>query len=204
MIGIIVADKNEINKFNFKVQEIKVINQFTFTIFENNVIFVHSGIGIANAAAATQSLIDNFEINEIYNFGAVGANSKLNIYDLVIPKKIFYHDVKTPWYSRGQTPGEDEFYVNALVGLKNNNLASGSSFVIDKNEIDIISQELNVDIFDMETAAIAQIASKNNIPLKVIKVVSDSVGNNNGTVEDINIRIAKAGLIAFKYLIEII
>ena len=204
MTGIIVADENEINKFDFKVKETKQINQFVFTVFENNLVFVHSGIGIANAAAATQALIENFSIKEIYNFGAVGANENLNVYDVVIPEKIFYHDVTTPWYDRGQTPGEDKFYLNSLTGGKQNNLASGSSFVTDIKEINVISKELNVDIFDMETAAMAQIALKNKVPLKVIKVVSDSIGDNDEAVEDINIRIAKAGQIAFDYLMNII
>jgi len=55
----------------------------------------------------------------------------------------------------------------------------------------------------METAGIAQVCDKNNIPLKVIKVVSDSIGHTNADiVEDINERIKNAGKIAFEKMLE--
>ena len=196
MIGILIADSNEIQKFPYDVIETRTINQFEFSIFDKFVA-VHSGIGIANAAAATQELISSFDIDEIINYGAVGANEFLNVYDIVTPEKIFFHDVTTPWYKRGQTPGEKEFFLNNMSSSKNNNLGSGSSFISDKKEIALIKEELNVDIFDMETAAIAQIADKNNVKLSVIKVVSDSIGNTETSIENINDRINKAGEIAF-------
>lgn len=203
MIGILIADENEINSFPFEIKEKKKINQFNFTIFNNDVVAVHSGIGIANAAAATQELISSFNVKEIINYGAVGANKNLHIYDIVTPEKIFFHDVTTPWYKRGQTPGEKEYYKNALSSKNNNNLASGSSFVTDHEEIQSIKEELDADIFDMETAAIAQIADKNNVPLKVIKVVSDSIGSTDPScVENINLRIQRAGKIAFNEMLK--
>ena len=202
MTGIIVADSNEINKFPFKIKEVKKISQFKFTLFNNDVIVVYSGIGIANSAAATQSLIDNFKIKEIINYGAVGGNKNVKVFDLITPEKIFYHDVTTPWYKRGQTPGEKEFFTNSLISNKNNNIASGSSFLTDKSVIKKANKELNVDIFDMEIAAIAQIADKNDIPLKVIKCVSDAIGFEDESIGNINQRIEKAGKIAFKRMLE--
>lgn len=204
MIGIIIADKFEIHNFPWKLKEEKNINQFSFKVFENNIVVVNSGIGIANAAAATQELISSFNVEKLFNYGAVGGNDKVNVYDLITPKHIFYHDVFTPWYKRGQTPGEKEFYSNSLNNLMTNNLGSGSSFLADSKSIEEVSKELNVDIFDMETAAIAQIADKNNIPLGVIKCVSDSIGSTDTDLEDINTRISKAGKLAFEELIKII
>ncbi len=204
MIGILVADANEINEFPFEIKETKKINQFHFTIYTNDLVAVHSGIGIINAAAATQELISSFKVTELINYGAVGGNDQVFVYDVITPEKIFLHDAITPWYDRGQTPGEKPFFLNSLVSGKNNNLGSGSSFVADKESIDKIKKELDVDIFDMETAAIAQVADKNDVPLKVIKCVSDSIGQTPTDIEDINVRIAKAGKIAFERAIELI
>lgn len=197
MIGILIADENELNKFPFEKLEVKKINQFTFSIFKDFVA-VHSGIGIANAAAATQELISSFNVKEIINYGAVGGNEHVNVYDIITPEKIFFHDVTTPWYKRGQTPGEKEYFLNNISSEMNNNLGSGSSFITSKDLIDTLKKEINVDIFDMETAGIAQIADKNNVKLSVIKVVSDSVGNTETSIENINDRIHNAGEIAFK------
>lgn len=204
MNGIIIADKFEINNLPWKLKEEKKINQFTFHIYENNTIVVHSGIGIANAAAATQELISSFKVDHIYNYGAVGANDKVKVYDLITPAKVYYHDVFTPWYKRGQTPGEKEFYNNSLNHLMTNNIASGSSFLANENDIKEVNQELNVDIFDMEIAAIAQVADKNNIPLGIIKCVSDTIGSTEADLENINDRIKNAGRKALDELIKII
>lgn len=207
MIGIIVADSNEINKFEFTLIEKKKINQFVFFVYKINfkeVVVVHSGIGIINAAAATQELISSFKISEIFNYGSVGGDDTVDVFDLIAPSKIFFHDVNTPWYPRGQTPQEKPFFFNDLILEKTNNLGSGSSFLNSKEEMKKIKRDIDVNIFDMETAAIAQIANKNNIKLNVIKCVSDSIGKDSNELGNINDRIKKAGLIAFNKTIELI
>ena len=120
---------------------------------------------------------------------------------MVIPKHIKFHDVKTPWYERGRTPGEKSYYINHFPCRKRFNLASGNSFVCNTKEVNAISKELDVQAFDMEAAAIAQVAFKNNIPFYIIKCVSDIIGENNKGLEDINIRIANAGRKAKEFLV---
>lgn len=56
----------------------------------------------------------------------------------------------------------------------------------------------------METAAIAQVAAKNHVALKVIKCVSDVIGQDQVGLENINDRITKAGQIAFKEMLKLI
>lgn len=207
MIGIIVADPNEINKFEFEKIKTEKINQFEFNIYKINgkeVVVVHSGIGIANAAAATQELISSYNVESIYNYGAVGGDDTVEVFDLIAPERIYFHDVVTPWYKRGQTPNEKEYFVNSLSLENKNNLGSGSSFLSSKELIDTVKKDIDVNIFDMETAAIAQIADKNNVKLYVIKCVSDSIGKTDDSLGNINERIQKAGLIAFKKTIELI
>lgn len=205
MIGIIVADKHELNKFEFRLIETKTINQFEFNVFEINskkVVVVHSGIGLVNAAAATQELISSYKVSQIYSYGAVGGDETTEVYEIVIPEKIFFHDVKTPWYKRGQTPGEKEFFVNAEKNTSSKNLASGGSFLASKDLIEEVKKELNVAIFDMETAAIAQITDKNNVSLHVIKCVSDIIGKDSSNLESINDRITNAGKKAFDEMLK--
>ena len=208
MLGIIVADSNEIKKFEFELLETKEINQYTFhkyKIYNQEVVVVHSGIGIANAAAATQELISSYRVTGIYNYGAVGADSALNVFDVIIPERIYYHDVITPWYDIGQTPGEKKFFTNALPqdGL-HRNLGSGSSFIESQELVDKVQEFLDVNIFDMESAAIAQIADKNDVPLYTIKCVSDSIDVDGTLISDINARISKAGRISFDKMLEYI
>ena len=208
MLGIIIADSNELKKFEFELLETKVINQFTFNkykIYKHEVVVVHSGIGIANAAAAAQELISSFNIEGIYNYGAVGSDNTLKILDMIIPERIYYHDVLTPWYDVGQTPGEKKFFTNALEpDGHHKNLGSGSSFINSQEIINKIQNFLNISIFDMESAAIAQIADKNDVPLYTIKCVSDSINSDVTSIIKINERISQAGKISFDKIIEYI
>lgn len=207
MIGIILADPNELKSIGWKHHTKEKINQFDvyhFDICGESVVMFFSGIGIVNAAAATQQLISTFKPSKIINFGAVGGYGKdLALYDVIIPKKIYFHDVYTPWYKNGQTPGEKEFYEN-LLHTNETNLASGNSFITNEETIKKISQEFNVSIFDMECAAIFQVAHKNNVPCFTLKVISDIIGKNLETVEAINQRIEKAGKIASNEVIKYI
>lgn len=201
-VGIIVADENELSNIPWKIKKSLKINQFNFLIFENEVILVHSGIGIANAASATQELISSFKVTEIWNYGAVGANTNLQLYDLIAPERIYYFDVNTPWYPQGQLPGEKPYFINNLKLNKKNNLSSGSSFLVNHEKIVRISNDLNVDIFDMEAAAIAQIADKNNIKIFIVKCVSDIIGQNKIAHQNINEQIALAGKKALNFILE--
>ncbi len=209
MIGLIIADKHEIYKIKWlKIKSVSK-NGFNFTIYNINkkkVVVAHSGIGIVKAAACLQEMISSFGIDKVYNYGAVGADSTLNIFDLVVPKKIYFHDVITPWYPRGQVPGDVEFYINSLriPGLKTNPIATGMKFITNEKDVKEIQKDLAVNIFDMEIAGMAQIAYNADIELYVLKCVSDIIGKDSSWQGDINHRIAEAGKIAFKRTIELI
>lgn len=205
-IGIIIADKNEIHDIESFIH-IKTHKNNYFVVeeyeFKNNLIYViNSGIGITNSAISTQFLIDKFNVSSIWNYGAVGGSNKMNLYQLVIPKKFYYHDVVTPWYKRGQTPQENEYYLNSFSKTDNINIASGQSFVFDLKYIDEIKNELDVDLFDMEATSIAQVCNKNNIPFYSIKCVSDLIGVSKTNNFNINQSIKKASKKALDALIQ--
>ncbi|KAF5742576.1 hypothetical protein HS088_TW09G00627 [Tripterygium wilfordii] len=57
-------------------------------IFQKNVIYVRCGIGMVNAAAATQQMLDVFDISGIIHFGIAGnLNDSMSIGDVTIPKQ---------------------------------------------------------------------------------------------------------------------
>ncbi len=209
MVGLIIADKHELNKIRWNEKEEITKNGFDFIVYEVNgkdVVVSHSGIGVVKAAACIQEMISSFNVKKVYNYGAVGADSSLEVFDLVVPKKIYFHDVITPWYPRGQVPGDVQFYINNLriAGLKNNPIASGMKFISSEEDVKEIQKDLVVSIFDMETAGMAQIAYNNNVELYVLKCVSDIIGKDSSRLGDINYRITEAGKIAFQKTMELI
>ncbi|MGL4183511.1 MAG: hypothetical protein ACRCRP_00055 [Metamycoplasmataceae bacterium] len=203
-IGLIVADPKEINEISFP----KIEQQEKFAIYKinNNInmIVVNSGIGLVNAAASTQELIDKFNIIFLLNYGAVGASgNNLNLFDVIIPEKIYCHDAITPWYPRGVIPGEKEFFSNFLIKDKIN-LSSGNCFISDLEKIKDINEHYLANLFDMETYAYAAICNKNNIPFLTIKGISDIIEKTETNIEKINQNISLSARKALIKLIEFI
>ncbi len=208
MIGIIIADENEINKIRWNELDNRKEAGFNFKIYEFNnqkIVVAHSGIGVVKSAACAQQMIHSFGVKTIFNYGAVGADESHKVYDLVIPNKVYFHDVVTPWYPRGQVPGEVGFYINSWRNIpqyKNSNLATGMKFINNKEELSEIKKDLNIGIVDMETAGIMQIAFNNDVEVFIIKCVSDIIGRDSSSLGDINMRISEAGKRAFEEVIK--
>ncbi|MGL5520174.1 MAG: hypothetical protein ACRDBR_01940 [Metamycoplasmataceae bacterium] len=199
-IGLIIADPKEINQINFS----KIEQKEKFSIYKinnnTNMIVVNSGIGLVNAAAATQELIDKFNITFLLNYGAVGASgNNLNLFDVIIPEKIFCHDAITPWYQRGVIPGEKSFFYNSLIKDKIN-ISSGNSFISNIKTVNEINEHYQANLFDMETYAYAAICHKKNIPFLTIKGISDIIEQTENKIEKVNQNISLASA---KALIEL-
>ncbi|MGL5205429.1 MAG: hypothetical protein ACRC7B_00745 [Metamycoplasmataceae bacterium] len=205
--GLIIADPNEIHESVLKFKKESIIGTSAFLHYQWNnieIVVVESGIGIVNAAMITQKLIDNFNVERILNYGAVGGTNNVELFDVIIPRKFYFHDVKTPWYPRGQTPGEREFWDNAFENTHNINIASGNSFINRIEEIENIKKDLNVDLFDMESCAIAQVSYKNRLPFYCVKGVSDIINvTDSNDRQNINENIAKASKKSFDKLISL-
>ncbi len=204
--GLIIADPNEIHDLQLKFIKNSNVGETKFTHYQWNeieIITVESGIGIVNAAMFTQKLIDNYKLTKILNYGAVGGTKNLKLFDVVIPDKFYFYDVETPWYPRGQTPGEKKFYRNSFETTDSINIASGSSFIYKIDQLKLIKKELNVDLFDMESSAIAQVCDKNQIPFFCIKGISDIINETNTENKNINKNISISSKKSFNKLLSL-
>lgn len=194
MIGILFAEKAETNKIlktlNTKFTE---FNGFKFYLgkYENkNVVICFSGIGKANAAAATISMIINFDVKLIINVGVAGsAHEGIEVGTIIFGKKIQYFDVDATsfGFKLNLMPYEPQHFLcnehlvkkwTELFGEKNiiGTIATGDS-VIDAKNIDRYSFLITSDILaiDMEACAIAQICNKSKTDFMIVKIVSDNV-----------------------------
>ncbi|XP_062091909.1 bark storage protein A-like [Humulus lupulus] len=77
-------------------------------IHDKKVIYVRCGAGMANAVAATQQMVDVFEIVGIVHFGIAGnANNSMSIGDVTIPKQLA-HTALWDWVNpNGGLPAND-------------------------------------------------------------------------------------------------
>lgn len=198
-IGIIFAMKEELDAL---LNEINLVNEykiFDLTFYECkykdlDCILVESGIGKVNSARCTQILIDNMEVDYIFNIGVAGSvNKSVNVCDIVIGNNLVQHDFDLTSFNRekGDIPNVgkyincDEYLVRIAseVNIENNvhigTIASGDIFISDNKMSEKIASKFNALCVEMEGASIAQVCFLSHIPFLVIRAISDSPNNGN-------------------------
>lgn len=171
----------------------KVCNLEFFTGVTNGceVVVVQCGVGMVNAAVATQILAEHFAVDAIVNTGVAGSlDASIDIGDLVVATDAVNHvmDVCNLGYEPGQTPGFDQVAFPASDGLSalaiqaalrlgischRGRVASGDRFVRSDSDKEFIRNTFNASCCEMEGAAIAQVAWLIGVPFVVLRAISD-------------------------------
>lgn len=158
-----------------------------------DVVLVRCGVGKVNAASAATVLIDHFDCNLIINSGIAGGISPTKTRELILADRLVYNDVDIInfGYKYGQVPGMPEYFtinpsllifvksiLNRLkIDFKCGVIASGDKFARD---LDIIKDnEKGILAVDMESTAVAQIATKAGVDFLIVRYVSDIVGEES-------------------------
>ena len=146
-----------------------------------------AGMGKAHAAATTQVLITRFGAQRIIFSGIAGnMTSKIGIGDVVVGKTVVYHDAQDDMIAQSapftaEYPGDEEMVKAAMAACEETGvkaiagkIATGDQFVGDSATKAAIAARVNPDCVEMEGAAVAQIAAKNNVPCVVLRAMSDN------------------------------
>ena len=196
MIAIIGAMDSEIELLISQSQKVKKETiqgqDFYLGYLENHqVIITKLGIGKVNAAINLTLLLNNYQVEYIINTGIAGGLKPLNINDVIVSDKIYHSDVDIRFfgYDYGQVAGDSKFYQSSkklqnLVKQYNfcqlANICSGDKFVVDIAMIqDILKVDNTICVCDMESAALAQVASRFKKDFIVIRAISDIVDSED-------------------------
>ena len=200
-IGIIVAMDKELELF-MKFMELEgcgyVWGNYVYQgyINEHDITVVKSGIGKVNAAMTVLQIFNNNCPNLIINTGVCGGlGEDIKVGDIIVADSVCYHDV---WCGSGTKVGQVDgcpLYFNTWergverlgnmgedvkVGL----ICSGDRFIAYPDQAQSIKTFFPKAIgCDMESAAIAQVCQKNNIPFVIIRMVSDNPLNGEDSDE---------------------
>ncbi len=163
-------------------------------------VVVKCGVGKVNAACCTQMLIDRFAVDAVINVGVAGGVSpSLSVLDVVVGTSLCQHDfdLRPFGYVKGflgRDYGEnsdqptyfhaDANLVHRAVAAAKNVLgvdhacfegviASGDEFVASSERRTAIADACGAMASEMEGAAVAQVASQNQIPFLVLRIISD-------------------------------
>lgn len=191
-IGVIGAMPEEVlllkNKLsNLTVEKVAGLEIFCGELHGKSIALCQSGMGKVAAAGAAQVLITKFGIEAIINSGIAGNfSTEIGVGDVVLSKEITYHDaqidmVKQAYPFMASYKG-DENMLNAAqkaceetkTGYLLGKIATGDLFICEKELKQKIKDFCDPDCVEMEGAAIAHIACKNDIPFVIIRAMSDN------------------------------
>lgn len=182
MIGISIAAKREwkavLDKFQINLDSCTKYpfgEYFTVEINTENVLFYRCGVRKVNSSAATQYMIDHFDLKKIIVAGTcAGIDDRFKNLDIFIPNKAVQYDCTI----KEQEPLiKDAFTVCFDLALFGFDVLTGTIGTADKAVVmwkDYLELKENcITIADTESAAIAYICKANNVECIIIKGISD-------------------------------
>ncbi len=189
-VGIMCATQKELDpllaRLENKREEQRLLRSFVTGEYAGvTVVAVVGGVGKVNGAITAQSLIQNFGVEKIIFTGlAGGLDETIQIGDVVIGAEILHHDLDMKVMENDQFPGMptdffrgDPELLALCQGLGDNlrfgRIVTGEAFITAK-ERDGIIQRFHPQCVDMESAAVAQVCWFFQVPLLVIRALSDN------------------------------
>ena len=156
---------------------------------------IDAGAGEISAAAATQVLISEYDVELVLNFGVAGAlTEEIKTAELCIIERAIHYDFDTTdWLDlpRGQYPGHDSPYLAADAALlaraleikpdlKKVTCASADKFISLPKAKAALHTDYQADICEMEAAGILLTCRRCGVPCLLLKAVSDSLLGGGG------------------------
>lgn len=148
---------------------------------KNHYKTVYCGVGKVNAGYTAALEISGGNYDLVVVVGYAAASHLYNQGDFVMPSGARYHDADVP---EGLVPELTDLY--DLQGNDDCVILTGDSFIHKDSALKIMEKFGKKVLFDMEATAVAQVCCDFDIPLLVMKFVSDipTEDNNLQTFEE--------------------
>lgn len=200
-LGIIGAMDVEVETLREKMTNLSQREHAVGMFYEGEleglpVVVVQCGVGKVNAAMCVQILCDCYGVTALVNTGIAGSLcAQLDIGDLVVSKDAMHHDFDCCkfGYPMGKVPGlpvtfeaDGRLIEMALAAAESVNpghsrigrVASGDLFVCEKSQKERITAITQALCTEMEGAAIAQTAYRNQVPFVILRAISDKADDS--------------------------
>ena len=170
-----------------------------------NVAATVGGMGLVNAAATTQRLIDAYAPDAVIFSGIAGnLNRELHVNDVVLGGTLRFLDTDMrlvgQWKPGTPDAPVEEFHSDdhllhladeALTAAGTTHItgiiASGNYFVDDPKKVEQVIHDTGADAVEMEGAAVAQVAARNDVPALVIRALSDNADTDYEVFKEFDI-----------------
>ena len=203
-IGVVIAMQEEIGlseaAFGKKVECADTYRGkpvMRFNSYDRDIFLAFCGAGEIGAAACTQMLIDRYDVDIVLNAGFVGSLSpRFKAGCVAVIEKAVHYDYDISGLQPQNAPGVytelgdpyipcDKELVDRLRvdhSVASAILASGDKFICDTGKKNALVETYHAELCDMEGAAVALTAYRNNVGCMLVKIVSD--GADESSKED--------------------
>ncbi|WP_366921773.1 5'-methylthioadenosine/S-adenosylhomocysteine nucleosidase [Metallumcola ferriviriculae] len=200
MLGLLFPLDEESRPFKASINDQKPIlrgkHQFIEGTYHGTLLAAAiTGMGKVSAAMRAQALIDYYSPRLLLLAGVAGClTDEMMPGDIFIASEICQHDVYAPskgtkWrdyrhHGQGIFLGDEGLHSTALAldwdksNVFTGRLLTGDKAVATKDYTKKLIDKLKGKAVDMESAAVAQVAAYNDIPLLVVRVISDNANEN--------------------------
>jgi adenosylhomocysteine nucleosidase len=144
------------------------------------------GMGLVNAAATTQYLIDIYHPEAVIFSGIAGSlNKSMHVNDVVLGGTLRYLDSDMRMIAQWKPETEefhsdphllevadaalDELGIHHMTGV----IASGNNFIGTPEQAALVAEATHADAVEMEGASVVHVAARNDVPALVIRALSD-------------------------------
>lgn len=204
MIGVIGAMDVEVEAIleymsNIEKVEINKVIFFRGNIHDKEICLTKSGVGKVNAAIASITLLNHFDIEYIINIGTAGGMiDTQETMDIVISKKVIQYDFDTSYidgdsgvgliFNSDYTLGERVYNAYDKLNVESNiffgDIITGDTFIgADEKVIELKNKFPSAIACEMEGGAIAQVCDRLGIPFIIIRSLSDIVTRDNSGID---------------------
>ncbi|WP_085905776.1 5'-methylthioadenosine/adenosylhomocysteine nucleosidase [Kiloniella majae] len=218
MLGVIGAMSEEVQLLLGQLSDVNESTHAGITVRTGNykgtdIALAQSGIGKVNATICTQMMIDLFKPHKLVFSGVAGGLlPNMQAGDIIIASHVVEYDMDLTAFGRrhGETPGRERLiecdpdlvgkataaFDNAFEGVEGapnlmlGTIASGDTFVQDRDKLRWLQREFAALATEMEGAAFGQTCRLNGLPFVVIRALSDS--SSDSASEDFEANLHRA------------
>ena len=191
-IGILIPDKLEykpfyeyvLNRKGEKIQD-EYYDVCSLEINDKKIYLLRCEIGKVRSAAATAYLINKYESSVVINAGLAGSPfNRIEKGSVCVGSKYIEADFDITALSYKLGEKSDGTYFNSAdpnllqiatkkCNLESGIIASGDFFLNDEKKSEFLLDEFDLSVFDMESAAVADICKIYKIPFISVRKISD-------------------------------
>lgn len=218
-IGMIVAVEMDSVRSRYghaeKIENRENYDLYSYSMPNGRLYVLHCGIGELAAAAGTQFLISQYQVELVVNFGVVGGlTEEMSKQKVCLVERVVHHDFDLSEFAPvkpGQYPSYPDVFLPATPELvekasalhpelKRVVCASGDQFVGTAEKKRALHERFSADICEMEAAGVLLTCLHNAVPCLLVKAVSDGL---EGGVEEYNQELNRAAELCLGIVDEI-